>query len=426
MCIILFLVVIRKFLGSQIVVAIGFMAMNLGNYATSILAGRSLPPRVFASYIGISALVSVVTTVGGLTQPLIANSVAQSQLRNERESADFLALILGRVTTLMVCLSAGWALSLPVVFNVFREDARLSVSVSIVFVLLATLLPALVGVSHGLLSFSSFTFAFLIGGFSRPFIFLFVLEFNQTLLAPLLALNFSLALTCLVLIVKLPSGLKIFRGLMRPHALRLNVKIISTSAMFLSIALLSYGDVIVARTNLQGQDLGNFAAAAMLTNVCLFGSMIVVSVLIPYVSRNRNLPKSEVLLARWSIMIVVLLGICYSFFLMTYGQNLVSITLGSQYSIEPRFLFFYNTVFIGVALCSLIVNFSVTKKSQQNMTFIFVVHSLLYLVTLVTVGNSMYTIVALTGATALSLILSSLFLKDSIIRVALSSVEATQ
>jgi MFS family permease len=368
----------------------------------------------------------VVTTVGGLTQPLITNSVAQSELRDERESAEFLASILGRVTTLIVGLSFGWALLLPVVFKVFEEDAHSSVAVSIIFVLLATLLPALVGISHGLLNFTAFTFAFMIGGLSRPLIFLVIVEFNQTLLAPLLALNFSLALTCLILIAKLPGGLKIFRGFTRPHALKLNRKIISSSAMILSIALLSYSDVIVARTNLRGEDVGNFAAAAMLTNVCLYGSMVVVSVLIPYVSRNRNLHNSEVQLARWSIMTVVLIGTCYSFFLLFYGQDLVSFTLGSQYSVEPRFFFFYNTVFVGVALCSLIVNFSVTKQSSQNMTFIFVAHSLLYLFALVITGNSMNAIVALTGATALSLILSSLCLKDSILRVALTPVEVTQ
>ena len=425
MCIIIFLVVFKKFLSSQIVVAIGFMAMNLGNYATSMLAGRALPASTFASYIGITALVSVVTTVGSLTQPLIANSVAQSDLRDERDSADFLALILGRVTTLIVGLSFGWILLLPVVFKVFKEDARSSVAVSIVFVLLATLLPALVGITHGLLNFRSFALAFMIGGLSRPLIFLVIVEFNKTLLAPLLALNISLALTCIILIARLPSDLKIFRSFTRPLALRLNRKIISSSAMILSIALLSYSDVIVARTNLQGEDLGNFAAAAMLTNVCLYGSMIVVSVLIPYVSRNRNLQNNEVLLARWSIISVVLFGTCYSFFLLFYGQDLVSFTLGSQYSIEPRFFFLYNTVFVGVALCSLIVNFSVTKQPNQNMTIIFVAHSLLYLCALVTTGNSMYTIVALTGATVLSLILSSLFLKDSILRVALIPIEVT-
>ena len=149
--------------------------------------------------------------------------------------------------------------------------------------------------------------------------------------------------------------------------------------------------------------------------------MIVVSVLVPFVARSEHFSNSDVLFARWSILIVIFFGMCYSAGLLWFGQEIVSLTLGSQYSVDSRFFFWYNTVFVGIALCSLIANFSLTRQGNQNLSYVFVAHTAIYLVALVIVGKSMNGIILCSGATTLSLILFSLFFKDCIFRVAFSS-----
>lgn len=393
------------------------MSMNLGNYLTSILAGRTLSSLTFASYVGLTSLISIVTTVSGLTQPLIANSVARSISDRSRLSI-VIDSILSRVATLIIFLAVVWILFLPLIFQLFTDETTLALSLSLFFVGLATLLPALVGLSLGLLNFKIFSLSFFLGGLSRPFFFWIIQAFTTSLIAPLLALILSLFITCLILILGLPHSRRAINKLMQPQRFVPNLQLFSTSVIILTIAVLSYSDTIAARLNLSGEEAGLFAAASVLTNISLYGGIIVASVLVPTAAANFKDKNRSILLARWSIYLVLAFGALYSAILGKWGNRILGITFGNRFDVDSSFLVFYNIVFVGIAVCTLISNYSVNSQTHFKSAISFALVGIFYLISLVIYGNSRMQIVTIEGIAVMMFILLSLFNSESLLRVA--------
>jgi hypothetical protein len=181
--------VIQKFLKSQLLVASGFMAMNLGNYLTAVIAGRALPTLTFSTYIGLASLISIVTTVTGLSQNVISHQVSGDMKLNPIEAAQSINIISSKISSIVILVSLIWMLSIPFINQILGGKVLLPLVYSTFFVGLATLLPALVGVANGQLRFGSVSFAFFVGGLSRPLIFLIVVRFSDSLIAPIVSLN---------------------------------------------------------------------------------------------------------------------------------------------------------------------------------------------------------------------------------------------
>jgi O-antigen/teichoic acid export membrane protein len=412
----------QRFLKGQVVIAIGFASMNVGNYLTSIIAGRSLSSATFSSYIALTSLVSIVTTVSGLSQNLISHALSRETLLESFHLSDSLTSIVRKISMIMVVTSILWMLAVPVINILFGGNSLLVLIFSTFFVVLATLLPALVGVANGLLNFRIVSIAFFIGGISRPFVFLFVTQFSRSLIAPVIALNISLLLTCAILLFFLPERAKSVRHLFFPRRFSFNRSRISIIFMMLSGAILSYSDTLVARLNLRENESADFAVSAILTNITLYGSLVVISVMIPMVTKFFVGSDERILFARWSIGLVAIFGIAYSLMLLIWGDNIVIFSMGEKFSVTGTFIAIYNLSFVGVSLVVLTVNFAITSEISFSIGVLFLLISLGYLTGMFFLGTSGYKIVACTGVASVTLLLISLSYRESLLRTAFSSL----
>jgi O-antigen/teichoic acid export membrane protein len=411
--------VIQKFLKSQLLVASGYMAMNLGNYLTAIIAGRVLPSLTFSAYIGLSSLISIFTTITGMSQNVISHQVSRDMKLNPIEASQSINIVSSKISSVLILVSVIWMLSVPFINQSFGGGLLLPLAFSTFIVWLATLLPALVGVANGLLRFGSVSLAFLVGGLSRPLIFLIIIQFSDSLLAPIISLNLSLLLTCSMVFFLMPNRSSIRRHAFSPRLFSISIERIATVLMILSGAILSYSDTIISRLNLSESDSASFAASAILTNITLYGGLIIIAVLIPTIAKHFDESNERILLARWSIALVTIFGCFYSVALYFYGEIILSFSLGSKFEVGGTFIAFYNMAFTVVALVVLTVNFAISTVVKISISVSFALTSVAYVIGVFYFGSSMYRIVLGTGLASIVLLVISLGVHDSIFRTAL-------
>ncbi len=413
------MLVIQKFLKSQLLVASGYMAMNLGNYLTAIIAGRVLPSLTFSAYIGLSSLISIFTTITGMSQNVISHQVSRDMKLNPIEASQSINIVSSKISSVLILVSVIWMLSVPFINQSFGGGLLLPLAFSTFIVWLATLLPALVGVANGLLRFGSVSLAFLVGGLSRPLIFLIIIQFSDSLLAPIISLNLSLLLTCSMVFFLMPNRSSIRRHAFSPRLFSISIERIATVLMILSGAILSYSDTIISRLNLSESDSASFAASAILTNITLYGGLIIIAVLIPTIAKHFDESNERILLARWSIALVTIFGCFYSVALYFYGEIILSFSLGSKFEVGGTFIAFYNMAFTVVALVVLTVNFAISTVVKISISVSFALTSVAYVIGVFYFGSSMYRIVLGTGLASIVLLVISLGVHDSIFRTAL-------
>ena len=413
------MLVIQKFLKSQLLVASGFMAMNLGNYLTAVIAGRALPTLTFSTYIGLASLISIITTVTGLSQNVISHRVSSDMKLNPIKAAQSINIISSKISSLVIVVSLIWMMSIPFINQILGGKVFLPLVFSTLFVGLATLLPALVGVANGQLRFGSVSFAFLVGGLSRPLIFLIVIRFSDSLLAPIISLNLSLLLTCSIVVFLLPNRHSFRSHAYSPRFFNISIERIATILVILSGAILSYSDTLISRLNLSANDGASFAACAVLTNITLYGGVIIIAVLIPTIAKHFDDSDERILLARWSIALVTVFGCAYSVILYFFGENILSLSLGPKFEVGGTFIAFYNMVFTVVALVVLTVNFAISTQVKISIGVLFALTTVTYVIGVFFLGSSMYRIVVGTGLAAIVLLVISLSMRDSIFRTAL-------
>jgi hypothetical protein len=418
--------VIQKFLKSQLVVASGFMAMNLGNYLTAVIAGRALSSLTFSSYIGLASLISIVTTVTGLSQNIISHQVSRNTQLNSIEDAKSVNIIISKISTVVIIVSVIWMLSVPFINQIFGGRVLLPLAFSTFFVALATLLPALVGVANGLLNFRVVSLAFLVGGLSRPLIFLVVLRFSDNLIAPIVSLNLSLFLTCSIIVFLLPNRKSFNRYAYSPRMFSFGIDRLAKLLMIVAGAILSYSDTLISRINLSADVGADFAASAIFTNITLYGGMIIIAVLIPTIAKHFDDSNEKVLLARWSIVLVTVFGCFYSIILYFCGEMILRFTLGTKFEVSGTFIAVYNVAFTAVALVVLSVNFAISTVVKISTSLLFVSVALAYVIGIFYLGSSMYRIVLGTGLASVILLVISLAVHDSIFRTALRPIKYHQ
>ena len=406
--------VIQRFLKNQLVIASGFMAMNLGNYLTAVIAGRALSPLTFSSYIGLASLISIVTTVTGLSQNVISHRVSRDIELNSIDGIQSLNIIISKISSVLILVSVIWMMSVPFINQIFGGEALLPLAFSTFFVALATLLPALVGVANGLLNFGGVSFAFLVGGLSRPLIFLVVVRFSDSLVAPIIS----------IIIFSLPNRRTLKRYAYAPRLFSFSIDRIATIFMILSGAILSYSDTLISRLNLSADTGANFAASAILTNITLYGGIIIIAVLIPTIAKHLDDSGERIFLARLSIAMVTVFGFLYSVVLYFCGEAILRFSLGPKFEVTGTFIAVYNISFTAVALVVLTVNFAISTVVKISTGLLFISVALAYVVGIFYLGSSMYRIVLGTGFASAVLLLLSFGVHDSIFRTALRSIKS--
>jgi O-antigen/teichoic acid export membrane protein len=274
-------------------------------------------------------------------------------------------------------------------------------------------------VANGQLRFGSVSFAFFVGGLSRPLIFLIVVRFSDSLIAPIVSLNLSLLLTCSIVVFLLPNRNSFRRYAYSPKLFSISIERIATVLVILSGAILSYSDTLISRLNLSANDGASFAACAVLTNITLYGGVIIIAVLIPTIAKHFDDSDERILLARWSIALVAVFGCAYSIILYFFGEIILSFSLGPKFEVGGTFIAFYNMVFTVVALVVLGVNFAISTEVKISTGVLFALTTVTYVIGVFYLGSSMYRIVVGTGLAAIVLLVISLSMQDSIFRTAL-------
>ena len=405
----------RQFISSQILVAVGFMTMNLGNYLTSVLAARRLSPETFSTFVSLTSLASIVTTIGSLAQPVIATHVASTPT----DDAQVFAGLTAHLAMMCLGIGLGWIALSPVIMHVYKFDDPSILLLLGAYVLAATLLPALVGFAQGSFRYRTFALAFAIGGIARPLAFVAVTSRSTSIRAALFALVSSLLLTILALISGLPHAKTVARRLVQPKAFRINSRLVRSGVCLTCVSVLTYGDVITARVKLDEVNAAAFASAALLTNVMIYGAFILVSVLVPFVARARDNDDQPKMIARWSIGFLLLFGTVYAAALRLFGERILRLTFGDRYQASGTFLALYGLVFMGVGLVALVMNYEVAQGRRTPLAYAAFAATCVFGTALTLFGTSRGALVVCDLVGVAFVLGVSGFSKDSLIRVAL-------
>jgi O-antigen/teichoic acid export membrane protein len=396
------------------------MSMNVGNYVTAVLAGRRLTESTFATFVSLTSLASVITTIGGLAQPVISAHMAASSKTSESSEAKTISLVAERVASLCLCVAATWIALIPAVMNLYHFDDLLILLILGLFLIASTLLPAVVGLSQGLFRYRSFAIAFVIGGVSRPLFFLVATSISSSIEGALSALIASFTLALIIMVLGLPGRRELLSGLLRPRLFRLSKRLSYSALCLTAAAVLTYGDVITARAQLTEFEAADFASAALLTNITVYASIVLISVLIPFVAQAPDFEEQPAVLARWSLALMMLVGLAYTILLFFFGGRLLTLTFGRPFDVSGMFLATYNLVFIGVGIVGLIINFDIARGGpSRQLTTSSVVMVLIYAASLAWFGTSMKALVMCDLLGVFILLVLSLRTRESMLRVAL-------
>lgn len=351
---------LMRMLGPHVLVSIGSLVMNCGNLVTSLLAARLLNRSVFSSLMALQALLTVVTTMVALGQPMLASVIAK---QTTPEATTATAVRLTRIIfSIALLLSLVWLVVSPLTSQMLGNLTLKGIASGSAFILFATLMTGLFAVAQGHQNFRAIAVGLSVGGLSRPSLFCLAFYASASVWMSVLSYSFACLLVCLVLIQQMslsvrshlkPTDLRTLLPSSRPHHGSLFV-------VFL-LSVFSFLDVFIARLFLDDHSAGDFAVAAIVTNISLYFGWVVATVLVPITASRRHLPAQSVQIVRQSVILVVLATSLFSIVLYFIGDRVLMLVGGSSVNISNASLATYSVAFALLSISSLAINFEIAN-----------------------------------------------------------------
>ncbi len=265
---------------SGTLVAIGMMSMNVMVYAFTLVSARSLAPEEFGGLGAVLALL-IVASVGALG--LQATGARRIATASAAERADVARDVVtaARMTALVL---AGLLLAMSPLLHALLDIPWLVAAAVPVCVVPLTMLGGFAGVLQGNRSWRWLTAVFVSLGLGRLAIGAGAVLISPTLTGAVVGVTMGALVPAAVGWWGCRRELSAGTG----SARRLTVEIWRNVHILLAFFSLTNVDVLIARSVLDGEASGLYAAGAILTKACLFLPQFVIVVAFPTIAEQQD------------------------------------------------------------------------------------------------------------------------------------------
>lgn len=266
-------------LGSGTLVAAGMMAMNVMVYSFTLLSAHLLRPSSFG---GLSAVLAVLIMVSVGALALQATGARRIATAAPLDRAQAVHDILASSRALALGLTAALLLLSPVVRSILDVPWAVAVMIPIA-VLPLTLLGGFAGVLQGNRAWPGLTAVFLGLGSGRIACGAAALLVDDSLTAAVAGLTVGAFVPALIGALACHRLLGVGAG----SARKLGREVWHNAHTLLAFFALTNMDVLIARSLLEPEASGIYAAGAILTKSCLFLPQFVIIVAFPGIAQDQ-------------------------------------------------------------------------------------------------------------------------------------------
>jgi O-antigen/teichoic acid export membrane protein len=401
----------NKFFLSSGVVLAGTTFANAVNYLFNLVLGRMLDPVTYGEVAAYVTLAMIVVVPSGTMAILVTKYASSHYALGEtskifplyRRSARW-ALVLGAIMLVIF-----WLLS-PIISDYLKTS--LWPTIAFAFLLPITLISASTkGILQGLHEFSSISImnVFEAGGkllFAVVFVYL-----GWGVLGAVGGILAGTALSYLYSLVSLHKKLRIFPASVTSS----NGATFKTIPAYLYVAFFStlflsvFGniDVVLAKHYLGEHDAGQYAALAVLGRIITYGSIAIITVLLPMAAAakaSNEVKKSKKLLGA-SLGATLLVSAIILMFFVFLPEVTVRTMFGPEYLEISRYLGLFGAIMLLGSLSKVFINYFLATH-ELKFVYPFGIVSVLQIVFIVIYHNSTPQIIAVLLATNVLLLIS--------------------
>lgn len=325
-----------RWIGSGLLVAVGLVTWNLGNWVFFVLVGRLLGPVNYGLIAAILSACLIAFVICGGLQPAIAAS-------NEGRPPDRIYSRALRVTVLATL--AVIAITAGAILLMWRFAPHIPVGALLAATVVLTgvaVFPLTLGQLQAEGRFGAYALGYAAVGISRPLAFLALWAAGLAVIAPILGTAFALAAGAVIVVI-------FARGAVRtppaprqdPHWDRFRRGIVPNAAGITAIAVLTNADVITARLVLHGRSAGLFAAASAVGQGLFLVPQVYMTLVLPRIARRTSIGRSSASLAAIGVTATLVCGFGFALLARPLGVTVMRLTYGSAFDGAGRVLPFY-------------------------------------------------------------------------------------
>lgn len=271
------------------IVLVGILAMNAGNYAYHLVAGRSLGPDDYGEIVALLTLAGLIGLPLGGAQMAIARYVAQLSAEGRpREITALARLGLGAAAVLALTIAVTLIVLTPLLDRALSIDSGVAVALTGVLMIPSLTMPVAIGVAQGLQRFGVLSAALTLGAIVRVSSVVIAVALGLGVAgvmgASVLGTTASLVLP-LLLLRPLFAGATAHIDPLRAEIRRFLVPVVTG---LLALTSLTTVDVLVAKAALGDTDAGIYGAASLIGRVILYLPATIATVLLPKVAARTT------------------------------------------------------------------------------------------------------------------------------------------
>jgi O-antigen/teichoic acid export membrane protein len=413
-------------LRAGVVVLMGVVALNAGNYLFHVITARRLGPERYGDLATLLTLSSLISLPLGGVQVWVARYIAQRRAIHHEPSIRWfvrrfsLYLSIAGVGILLLFAALAWPI---------KQGLGIA-SVSAVVITAATVFPAFVtpltwGLAQGLERFGLVALAYASGPVARLVLLFAGFAAGLGVSGAMLATLGSMIIALLVPAVDLRSWWRpapgATRDLYRAEALR---SLLPVMVGLLAITALTSDDVVVAKAALSGHDAGIYGSASLMGRVILYLPAAIITVMLPRVAaRSAENAPTESLLYRSAAATVTFSALGTVAYALI-GTFVTRVAFGTDYTSAGRLLWLFGVAMTVYALLNVLLIYHL-GRDDPRMSWLLLVGAVAQILLFAVVHGSPHQLIAIDALVAVGLLAAHEVLIDATLTRRVAAFPAT-
>jgi O-antigen/teichoic acid export membrane protein len=342
-----------------VIVLVGFVLANAGNYAFQLLTARELGPLEYGDVATLSALTLLIGLPLGGVQVFVARHVARDTGHHGVAATG--AFLRGFTSA---CALAGAALAIallalaPVVKSALSILNIWAIVFTAVFAVPAFLFPPVLGAAQGLQRFRLVSVAMAAPSVVRAVMVAITLAAGFGAGA---AMGVTVASALLGVLIPFLALRAVFQQPATTWRPRVSMEefrqLVPVVGGLLAITALSTDDLLVAKAAFS--QAGVYGSASLLGRAILYLTAAVVTVLLPKVSQRAAASQDTSSIVGRSIFVTAAFGACATLFYAAFGEQIVRLAFGAKYEAAAGLLWMFGIAMTGYAVLNVLLTYHI-------------------------------------------------------------------
>jgi O-antigen/teichoic acid export membrane protein len=390
-----------------LIVLVGIVLANVGNYAFQLLTARKLGPIEYGDVATLSALTLLVGLPLGGVQVFVARHVARD---TPRMGVDASGVFLRGFISACALAGAGLTVVLLVLAPFVKQSLSILNIWAIVFTALfaipAFMSPGVLGMAQGFQRFRLVALALAAPSLARVAMVAVALSAGFGAGAAMGATFCSGLLVVLIPLYALREITATSLRAWRPHVTRRDLReLLPVVAGLLAITALTIDDLIVAKAVFGRTEAGVYGSASLMGRGVLYVVAAIVVVLLPKVSERAATQRDTSVIVGKSILVTAAFCLGATVLYAVFGNPLVRLFFGSKYEAAAGLLWMFGLAMTGYAVLNVLLTYHIGLGASR-MSWLLLIGAVAQIVLFVAFHDTAHELLWANIASAAGLIIA--------------------